>query len=135
MKRIKYWRTIIGIVICMAFFAVSTASAIGYPNQSVTINKNQTSASSGNVYGHHKIYAASNSSTSVRSLYADVYYSSGSGWKLESSILMSRGANFDNAWTGIYGDYYLWKITLDPKGWKTTGCIGNGYIWYDQSQN
>ena len=131
MKNMKRFGTIVGIMLCFKFFIASTVSAIGYPNKSVRISMNQTSASTGNVYGHHKIYAAANSSTSTRSLYADVYYSSGSGWSKESSILMSRGANFDNAWTGIYGDYYLWKLTLDPQGWLTTGCVGNGAIWYD----
>lgn len=68
---------------------------------------------------------ASNYEVSGHKLYADLQYSSGSGWTNERTVLINIGVDHESeSWRP---GHLLWRIQLNPQ-YAFRDCYGFGYV-------
>lgn len=121
---------ILVFVLCFAL-AISASAVTMTVRQSVSLKAADESVSSnpyGGYYGQGKV---TNNSGSAQNVYCELQYSTGSGWKIETTLTAAPGkSTTSNIWHGSYDQ--LWKIKVAPATVPLAGypgCIATGIVY------
>ena len=111
------------------------ASASNVPSNSkwANISSKQSYACSGRVIGTYKFFGGSNYSNSKHNLTICSRYfdASSNSWMFDKKIKVAPNSTLNDTRTATFAQEISWQVYLKPYGWCTSGCDGEGYIWYD----
>lgn len=113
--------------------AVIVASASTPPKNSAWahINDTQSSVDSATVIGTYKFFGGTNFNSSTHSLtISSKYFSAGDGWKFDVKKKVAINTTLNDTETTYFSAATSWRVNLSPYSIWTSGCNGEGYIWY-----
>ena len=96
------------------------------------ITSSQSSACSSSVKGTYKVFGGTNynSSDHPLTICSQFYDGSSSSWKFDKKIKVNINSTLNDTYTTFHSEELSWRVYLKPYATWTTGCNGEGYIWY-----
>lgn len=131
MKNTKLVSIILSVIMCFGILGGAFSASADENYVSVHLTKNQSSASSDNVYGTYKYYWGSNSTSSSRVVLFTTRYKSGGVWKTDENYRMFVGESIPSSQerrTQKFDTERYWFLRLNPEGSGTKGCEAWGYM-------
>lgn len=121
---------LISIVTLVGVYAI--AAKVPSNSKWAYISSSQSSAYSSSVYGTHKIFGGTNKGSSNHYLTICARYFDGSSnaWKFDKKIAVKINQSLNPTVTTIKSGDLAWQVYLKPYGAYSSGCNGNGYIYY-----
>lgn len=110
---------------------ISSASTPPANSKWAYINDQQSSVDSADVFGTYKNFGGTNSDTSTHSLtISSKYFSADDGWKFDIKKKVAINTTLNDTRTTQFSAATSWRVNLSPYSVWTSGCNGEGYIWY-----
>lgn len=122
-------------VVLVSFIGIITASASDVPDASVWayIGFTEREAWSPTTLGTFKYFGGTNSGDSEHNLtISSQYYAGPKGWEFDKKIRVSIGQSLNDTETTHFGNTMSWRVNLRPYSVWTSGCKGEGYMWFAQ---
>lgn len=133
-RKIKRILSALLTAVLISCICVVLASASDPPSRSkwAYINKSQSYAYSQTAFGTYKFFGGRNYANSNHNLTICARYYDGSSqdWKFDKKIRVSINTTLNDTSTTVFGQQMSWQVYLKPYSIYTSGCHGDGYIWY-----
>lgn len=122
-------------VTLVSLIGMIAVSASDPPDNSVwaSIDFTQREAWSPSTFGTFKVFGGTNNNVSEHNLtISSQYYAGPDDWEFDKKIRVSIGQTLNDTETTHFSNSMSWRVNLRPYSFWTSGCDGDGYMWFAQ---